>query len=50
MRKAFFIVAFLFAAGAAWGQSAGKPATYMVFKGETPVLSVVDKLKNGVRS
>ena len=43
MRKALFIVAFLFAASVAWGQSGGKPATYMVFKGETPVLQVVDK-------
>lgn len=43
MRKALLVMAFLIGTVVAPGQGASDPATYLVFKGETPVLRVVDQ-------
>ena len=43
MRRAFLILAFLIATVVAPGRGASDPAAYLVFKGETPVLRIIDQ-------
>ena len=43
MRRTFLAAALLVAVLLPWGVSAGEPASYLVFRGDRPVLEVIDR-------